>query len=209
MPSLARHDGCSRKAQAGRRFEFVGVSASPANRWLLRLRSPPTARPARRRQVPKIVHDWKTALHRLAALGCHSARPITDTMLLSYALNPTHATQTLVDVVARSGQSVPPRSPAQPTLSRRSAQFCAKRRRAANSPPSTRPSTSHSSRPLRMERPASASISAHSTSSRSASAQRCSASAKASSSTPAAASTSTRPSSSAKSSSTTWACPSP
>jgi DNA polymerase-1 len=28
-------------------------------------------------------------------------------MLLSYALNPTHSTQSLVDVVARSGQSVP------------------------------------------------------------------------------------------------------
>ena len=32
---------------------------------------------------------------------------VTDTMLLSYALNPTHTTQSLVDVVARSGQSVP------------------------------------------------------------------------------------------------------
>jgi DNA polymerase-1 len=30
--------------------------------------------------------------------------PVDDTMLLSYALNPTHATQSLADVAARHGQ---------------------------------------------------------------------------------------------------------
>jgi DNA polymerase-1 len=62
-------------------------------------------------KISKIVHDWKTALHRLADLEVALRGPepggIADTMLLSYALNPTHTTQSLVDVVARSGQSVP------------------------------------------------------------------------------------------------------
>ncbi len=57
--------------------------------------------------IPKTVHDWKATLHRLATLGISLQGPIADTMLLSYALNPTHTTQTLVDVVARSGQAVP------------------------------------------------------------------------------------------------------
>ena len=57
--------------------------------------------------VAKIVHDWKTALHRLTALGVTLAGRVDDTMLLSYALNPTHATQTLADVVARSGLAAP------------------------------------------------------------------------------------------------------
>jgi len=90
--------------------EFVGVSVKAGDEPELALRlqlgrklhallEDPT--------VPKTIHDWKTTQHRLAALGVNLRGPIADTMLLSYALNPTHATQTLVDVVARSGQSVP------------------------------------------------------------------------------------------------------
>jgi DNA polymerase-1 len=90
--------------------EFVGVSVKVGDEPELALRLPlghklnalledPT--------VPKTIHDWKTTQHRLAALGVSLRGPVADTMLLSYALNPTHATQSLVDVVARSGQSVP------------------------------------------------------------------------------------------------------
>ena len=57
--------------------------------------------------VPKIAHDSKAALHRFAALSVTLRGPVADTMLLSYAVNPTNAAQTLVDVVARSGQGVP------------------------------------------------------------------------------------------------------
>jgi DNA polymerase-1 len=59
--------------------------------------------------VPKRAHDWKAALHRLSAQGVALRGPVEDTMLLSYALNPTHATQTLADVAARHGQP-PPKS---------------------------------------------------------------------------------------------------
>ena len=90
--------------------EFVGVSVlAPGSPELaLRLQLTPQLQALLEdTKVPKFVHDFKTALHRLEALGVALRGPIADTMLLSYALNPTHATQTLVDVVARSGQSVP------------------------------------------------------------------------------------------------------
>jgi DNA polymerase-1 len=57
--------------------------------------------------VPKRVHDWKLALHVLHGLGVEIQGPVDDTMLLSYALNPTHATQALDDVIARSGLTPP------------------------------------------------------------------------------------------------------
>ena len=57
--------------------------------------------------VPKTVHDWKSALHRLDATGIALQGKIEDTMLLSYALNPTHTTQTLPDVAARGGLQAP------------------------------------------------------------------------------------------------------
>jgi DNA polymerase-1 len=90
--------------------EFVGVSVKVDAEPELALRLQLTAKLKallEDEKVPKIIHDWKTALHRLDALGVTLRGPVTDTMLLSYAVNPTHATQSLVDVVARSGQSVP------------------------------------------------------------------------------------------------------
>ena len=53
------------------------------------------------------MHDWKLALHVLSGLGVRLQGAIDDTMLLSYALNPTHATQSLADVAARHGQAAP------------------------------------------------------------------------------------------------------
>ena len=57
--------------------------------------------------VPKRVHDLKLALHVLGGLGVELGGHVDDTMLLSYALNPTHATQALADVAARNGQMPP------------------------------------------------------------------------------------------------------
>ena len=57
--------------------------------------------------IPKRVHDWKLTLHVLGGLGVSLRGTIDDIMLLSYALNPTHATQALADVAARHGQSPP------------------------------------------------------------------------------------------------------
>jgi DNA polymerase-1 len=63
--------------------------------------------------VPRQTHDWKSALHLLTAQGVKShdatalREGVEDTMLLSYALNPTHATQSLADVAARHSQPAP------------------------------------------------------------------------------------------------------
>ena len=43
----------------------------------------------------------------LSGRGVELRGQIDDTMLLSYALNPTHATQSLADVAARHGQAAP------------------------------------------------------------------------------------------------------
>ena len=57
--------------------------------------------------IPKRVHDLKLALHVLGGLDVTIRGTIDDTMLLSYALNPTHATQSLADVAARHNQLAP------------------------------------------------------------------------------------------------------
>src|SRR6185437_2182784 len=57
--------------------------------------------------VPKQVHDYKTALHGLHKQGIKLAGPVDDGMLLSYALNPTHSTQSVADVAARHGHAPP------------------------------------------------------------------------------------------------------
>jgi DNA polymerase-1 len=57
--------------------------------------------------VAKRTHDWKSALHLLTAQGVALRGAVDDTMLLSYALNPTHSTQALADVAARHSQPAP------------------------------------------------------------------------------------------------------
>ncbi len=57
--------------------------------------------------IPKRTHDLKLALHLLTAQDIQLRGSVEDTMLLSYALNPTHATQALADVAARHNQAPP------------------------------------------------------------------------------------------------------
>jgi DNA polymerase-1 len=57
--------------------------------------------------VPKRTHDVKQAMHVMAEKQIHLRGAVEDTMLLSYALNSTHATQTLADVAARHNQAAP------------------------------------------------------------------------------------------------------
>jgi len=84
----------------------VGVCAEPAT--ALRIPLTPELRALLEdASVPKRLHDWKLALHVLGALGVELHGAVEDTMLLSYALNPTHATQALADVAARHGQRAP------------------------------------------------------------------------------------------------------
>ncbi len=62
--------------------------------------------------VPKRVHDLKLALHVLSGLDVDLQGKVDDSMLLSYALNPTHTAQTLADVAARHNQPSPQSLPA-------------------------------------------------------------------------------------------------
>ena len=89
----------------------VGVCADPA----IALKLPLTAQLRTLLEdaaVPKRTHDWKAALHLFAAQGITLRGAVEDTMLLSYALNPTHATQSLADVAARAGRPAPSSLPA-------------------------------------------------------------------------------------------------
>ncbi len=89
----------------------VGVCADSAR--ALRLPLTPELRALlENAAIPKRVHDWKLALHILGEMGVEPRGQVDDTMLLSYALNPTHATQSLADVAARSGQAPPSTLPA-------------------------------------------------------------------------------------------------
>jgi DNA polymerase I len=84
----------------------VGVCADPA--VALRLPITPELRALLEdASVSKRTHDLKLALHLLTAQGIALRGSVEDTMLLSYALNPTHATQALADVAARHNQAAP------------------------------------------------------------------------------------------------------
>lgn len=52
--------------------------------------------------IAKQVHDLKAVLRALEPHSVELAGPITDVMLESYLLNPTHSSHTLVDIAARS-----------------------------------------------------------------------------------------------------------
>jgi DNA polymerase-1 len=52
--------------------------------------------------LPKHVHDLKAVLRALEPHGVALAGAITDVMLESYLLNPTHSSHTLVDMAART-----------------------------------------------------------------------------------------------------------
>jgi DNA polymerase-1 len=84
----------------------VGVCAEPGTALLLPLSSELRSL-IEDAAIPKQTHDWKSALHLLSAQGVSLRGAVDDTMLLSYALNPTHSTQSLADVAARHSQPAP------------------------------------------------------------------------------------------------------
>jgi DNA polymerase-1 len=106
MSLLDVADEAERQERDSQASFSVGVCAEPAT--ALRLALTPELRALLEdAAVPKQTHDWKSALHLLTAQGVDLRGAVDDTMLLSYALNPTHSTQSLADVAARHGQSAP------------------------------------------------------------------------------------------------------
>jgi DNA polymerase-1 len=92
---------------ADRQASFsVGVCAEPT--VALRLALTPELRALLEdASIPKCTHDLKSALHILDGRGVTLRGQTDDTLLLSYALNPTHTAQSLADVAARDGQPLP------------------------------------------------------------------------------------------------------
>jgi DNA polymerase-1 len=84
----------------------VGLCANPATALQLPLTDQLRAL-LEDAKVSKQTHDLKSALHLLAAQGVVLCGAVDDAMLLSYALNPTHSTQSLADVAARNSQPAP------------------------------------------------------------------------------------------------------
>ena len=84
----------------------LGVSADPGVAIQIEL-SPELRALLEDDSVSKSAHDVKLAMHALHQEGIALHGPLEDTMLLSYALNPTHATQALADVAARNNQPAP------------------------------------------------------------------------------------------------------
>ena len=108
-PALSLLD-VAEAAEKKSRFS-VGVCADPARALRLALTTELRVL-LEDASVAKRVHDWKLALHVLAGVGVVLRGKVDDTMLLSYALNPTHATQSLADVAARNNQPPPSTLPA-------------------------------------------------------------------------------------------------
>ena len=89
-----------------RAVSSIGVSAIPS----LALRLPFSSELRallEEGSIPKRTHDLKFALHLFEKHGIAFRGSCDDTMLLSYALNPTHSTQALADVAARHNQAAP------------------------------------------------------------------------------------------------------
>jgi DNA polymerase-1 len=84
----------------------VGVSAEPGRALKVEL-MPELRAMLEDEATAKATHDLKLAMHVLSEKGIALKGAVDDTMLLSYALNPTHATQTLADVAARNNQPAP------------------------------------------------------------------------------------------------------
>lgn len=98
--------------EAERRNHFtVGVCAEEGTALALAL-TPELRELLEDKSVPKRIHDLKAALHLLEGAGVELRGPVDDTMLLSYALNPTHSTQSIADVAARNHHAPPGSLPA-------------------------------------------------------------------------------------------------
>jgi DNA polymerase-1 len=80
----------------------LGLSASPNQAIEVSLDTPQIREALEDPTLPKQVHDLKAVLRALAPHSVALRGPITDVMLQSYLVNPTHGSHTLVDIAART-----------------------------------------------------------------------------------------------------------
>jgi DNA polymerase-1 len=80
----------------------IGLASTPAHALQASLTDPAILAALTDPTLPKLVHDLKAVLRALEPAGITLAGPVTDVMLQSYLLNPTHASHTLPDIAART-----------------------------------------------------------------------------------------------------------
>jgi len=83
----------------------VAISASPGSATIVSLASNEAATALRSiladAEVPKAIHDYKSAIHALRPVGLTLAGLRHDSMLYSYLLDPTYSSHRLADVALR------------------------------------------------------------------------------------------------------------
>jgi DNA polymerase-1 len=79
-----------------------GLSIDAGSAMVVSLDAPGLREALEDAALPKRVHDLKAVLRALEPHGITLRGAITDVMLLSYLLNPTHGSHTLADVAART-----------------------------------------------------------------------------------------------------------
>jgi DNA polymerase-1 len=80
----------------------IGLSVDGASAIETTLDAPDLRAALEDATLPKLVHDLKSVLRALAPHNITLRGDITDVMLQSYLINPTHASHTLPDIAARS-----------------------------------------------------------------------------------------------------------
>jgi DNA polymerase-1 len=81
---------------------IIGLAVTPAHAIEVTLDTPGLREALTDATLTKQVHDLKAILRSLEPHSVTLAGPITDVMLESYLLNPTHSSHTLIDIAARS-----------------------------------------------------------------------------------------------------------
>ncbi len=80
----------------------LGLAVTAAEAMEVSLEMPGVREALMDATLPKQVHDLKAVLRALEPHGVELAGAVTDVMLESYLLNPTHSSHTLVDMAART-----------------------------------------------------------------------------------------------------------
>jgi DNA polymerase I len=81
---------------------LLGLAVTPTHAIGIGLDTPGLREALEDPTLPKQVHDLKAVLRALEPHNVTLRGPITDVMLQSYLLNPTHTSHTLIDIAARS-----------------------------------------------------------------------------------------------------------
>jgi DNA polymerase-1 len=80
----------------------LGLAATSEHALRVSLDAPGVREALEDASLPKLVHDLKAVLRALEPHKVALRGPVTDVMLESYLLNPTHGSHTLADIAARS-----------------------------------------------------------------------------------------------------------